>query len=296
MIFRRRLLLVGLTLVPLVVMSSCERIANDDDPPPALDAATTENVGGIEIHRDVLYRTVANKQLFLDVYLPQINDAPGILYAHGGSWSAGGKSGFTRGGVAFARSGFAVVVPIYRLAPPGGRWHAPAALQDVRAAAVWYRDNAESFGADPTRLAAVGSSAGGNLALLLGTTGEPGRGRADAVVSLSGPIDLPAAVDVGPDEVATVVNYLGCRLKECTALWRAMSPLFQVDPDSAPTYLINSEAELVPAAHTRAMARALRREGVPVQVDILPGEVHGIRLAPQVLPNILEFLEQHVGP
>ena len=291
----RRLILPALVvLMALVAIPACDRLFGDDEPPVGIDVGSTERVGGIEIYRDVPFRTVDGIELLLDVYLPGEDDAPGILFAHGGGWSAGGKSGFTRGGVALARAGFVAIAPQYRLAPPGGRWHAPAPVQDLRSAVVWYRDHARSFDADPDRLGAIGASAGGNLALLLGSTGEPGRDRVDAVVSLSGPTNLLAAAAMGADEDGIVENYIGCPLERCEALWRAMSPLFQVDPQTAPTYLINSETELVPAAQARALTRKMQSEGITVRVDIVPGTVHGLRLAPEALPEILAFLEDHL--
>ena len=51
----------------------------------------------------------------------------------------------------------------------------PAAVQDVKAAVRWLRAQRPSTGWMPRRVAAVGDSAGGNLAAMLATSG---RGRA----------------------------------------------------------------------------------------------------------------------
>jgi acetyl esterase/lipase len=48
----------------------------------------------------------------------------------------------------------------------------PAQIHDCKAAIRWLRAHAEEFGLDPERIGAWGSSAGGHLAALLGTSGD----------------------------------------------------------------------------------------------------------------------------
>jgi acetyl esterase/lipase len=70
----------------------------------------------------------------------------------------------------FAMAGFNVVSINYRLASYGDRttqWNAQ--LQDVQLAIRWLRQNANRFRIDPTRIGALGESAGGHLALFLGS-------------------------------------------------------------------------------------------------------------------------------
>ena len=79
-----------------------------------------------------------------------------------------------------------VVVSInYRLAP---KWKFPAGRDDVLSAIAYLKVYGHEFGLDPTRLALLGRSAGGQLALLAAyTANEPAiRG----VVSVYGPTDL----------------------------------------------------------------------------------------------------------
>ena len=84
-----------------------------------------------------------------------------------------------------------VVVSInYRLAP---KWKFPAGRDDVLAAIAYLKVYGREFGVDATRLALLGRSAGGQLALLAAyTAGEPAiRG----VVSVYGPTDLKFGYD-----------------------------------------------------------------------------------------------------
>ena len=113
---------------------------------------------GIEIIRDLPYGEHERNRL--DVYRPVAPSAaprPMILFFHGGGFIRGDKADAENLGLYFARHGFDVLVPNYRLAP-AHPW--PAGAQDVVAAYRWGFANAASHGVDPTRIFLVGSSAG----------------------------------------------------------------------------------------------------------------------------------------
>ncbi|MFC7228902.1 alpha/beta hydrolase [Salinirubellus salinus] len=88
--------------------------------------------------------------------------APALVFAHGGGWTLGtldSADDICR--ELAARVGCTVVSVDYRLAP---EHPFPAPLEDVRTAATWVREHAESLGVDTSRLGLAGTSAGGNLA------------------------------------------------------------------------------------------------------------------------------------
>jgi acetyl esterase len=89
--------------------------------------------------------------------------APTMLYFHGGFHTYGGGFKSHDGALRFLaeQSGVQVLALDYRLAPEDPF---PAGLDDCVAALRWLAANPESVGADPTRLAVGGDSAGGNLA------------------------------------------------------------------------------------------------------------------------------------
>lgn len=90
---------------------------------------------------------------------------PVILYTHGGGWVFGDADIFDRyvRDLAF-RTGYAVVFPEYTLAPEA---HYPVQNEQAFAAAKWVRDSGRQHGLDRDRMAVVGDSAGGNMALAL---------------------------------------------------------------------------------------------------------------------------------
>src|SRR4051812_2023778 len=90
---------------------------------------------------------------------------PVVLFIHGGGWSVGDLDTYDGEARNHAVGARAVVVSVdYRLAPEHPY---PAAVHDAWAATQWVADHAGEFGADPTRLAVAGDSAGGNLAAVV---------------------------------------------------------------------------------------------------------------------------------
>jgi acetyl esterase len=83
---------------------------------------------------------------------------------HGGAFSILSKDTHWLMGLVFARFGYMVVNISYRLAP---RHPFPAAIEDVCAAWQWLSDNGAALGADMSRVAVAGESAGGNLVTAL---------------------------------------------------------------------------------------------------------------------------------
>jgi acetyl esterase len=90
---------------------------------------------------------------------------PLLVFFHGGGWVYGDLDSHDPVCRFLAeRSGVRVLSVDYRLAPEHPY---PAAVDDVVAAFAWAARHAEDLGADPTRLAVAGDSAGGNLAAVV---------------------------------------------------------------------------------------------------------------------------------
>jgi len=120
---------------------------------------------------DIAYASKSPAQK-LDIYLPDAGDGPFpvILSIHGGAFKGGDKGDnqvvpMLEG----VRRGYAVVSINYRLS---GEAISPAQINDIKAAVRWIRANAKQYKFNPDKIAAWGGSAGGNLAALLGTSGD----------------------------------------------------------------------------------------------------------------------------
>jgi acetyl esterase len=89
-------------------------------------------------------------------------DAPALLYLHGGGWVIGNLQSHDEICRWFANeAGCAVVCPDYRLAP---EHKFPAGLTDCLEALRFMANAAADLGINPQRIAVAGDSAGGNLA------------------------------------------------------------------------------------------------------------------------------------
>jgi acetyl esterase/lipase len=123
-------------------------------------------------YMDIAYASGSNAQK-LDIFLPdsvkEIN--PVLIWIHGGGWKSGDKSEFrnTSRLTELRRRGYAVVVINYRLS---GEAKFPAQIFDVKAAIRWIKANASTYKFNKDKVGVWGSSAGGHLSALAGTSGN----------------------------------------------------------------------------------------------------------------------------
>jgi acetyl esterase len=247
----------------------------------------------IKVQADVIYLAERDVVLTMDIYAPPAaRSAPAVLVAHGGAWKDGDKADWEPEGLALAEAGFVAFVANYRLAPPNGTWHAIAPVADLRAAVQWIRANAEAHGVDPNAVGALGASSGGNLAMMVGMTGRPGMGKADAVASWSGSTQL--ALADGNGVWNNRENYVGCAFTDCPDRWTYASPYFRADAKDAPTYLAHSTEEFIVVEEATSMAEKLTTLGVPNELRILEGTRHGRAYEEDVWEETLAFLLLHL--
>jgi acetyl esterase/lipase len=188
---------------------------------------------------------------------------------------------------ALARRGYTSATVEYRLTQ-APRDVFPAAISDVRCALRVLRRRAADFHVAPGRVAAMGYSAGGHLASLLGTgadvtqldrgacDADAGDVRVQAVVSYAGPQDLRVNGPYTQEQAEIVTNFLGVFPGEDPAIARLASPIAHVSAGDPPFLMLHgTDDPLVPVDHPRRMARALREIGTPASVLEL-GEIgHG---------------------
>jgi acetyl esterase/lipase len=102
------------------------------------------------------------------IYWPPVeqhNDLPVVVYYHGGGWCIGDLDTHDHIARAHAVGTEAIVVSVdYRLAPEHPY---PQGVEDAWAALQWIGERAAELGGDPSRIAVVGDSAGGNLAAVV---------------------------------------------------------------------------------------------------------------------------------
>ena len=129
--------------------------------------ADAQTLGEPEPVREVRDRTVPGPdgEIPVRIYVPQgagDDPLPVLVYYHGGGWVVCNIATHDHLCRSIANAAGSLVIAVdYRLAP---EHKCPAAVDDAYAAARWVAENGKSIGADPSRLAVGGDSAGGNLA------------------------------------------------------------------------------------------------------------------------------------
>jgi arylformamidase len=105
----------------------------------------------------------------LDVYRSSRENAPIMVFVHGGEWRAGSAKASAYAAELFVRSGAHFVVPDFINVIEAGGSLMPMADQ-VRRAVKWVHDHANEFGGDANRIFLSGHSSGGHLTGVLVTT------------------------------------------------------------------------------------------------------------------------------
>ena len=116
---------------------------------------------------DIPYAKVHDTELKLDLMVPKDakGPVPALMVIHGGAWRAGNKQDCRFIMPDIVRHGYAAISPQYRFCP---KETFPAQVEDVKAAVRWVKSHAKEYNIDPERVGAVGFSAGGHLAMMLG--------------------------------------------------------------------------------------------------------------------------------
>lgn len=212
-----------------------------------------------------------------------------LLYLHGGGFV--GCSPQTHRAITggFAKRGFRVFAPDYRLAP---RHPFPAAIEDALAA--W-----RGFSAQVARPAAVaGNSAGGNLALALTVATKDEAGRPTASAAFSPATDLTGASPSWHsnrlnDDMFTdrLQNLAGFYVGGADARDPLMSPVYGDLSGLPPVLLHVGEGELLRDNSVR-FAEAAQGAGSRAELKVWRGAPHVFQFAHLFVPEARQSLDE----
>ncbi|MBP3774910.1 MAG: alpha/beta hydrolase [Bacteroidaceae bacterium] len=293
---------------------------------------------GASVSKDIVYKETALGDLRLDLYMPAGKDRearPVVLFIHGGSWMHGNKEEITSGyRIPLLRrlleAGIAVASMDYRLVNDSMTVVYPKPLADCKDAVRWLMGNAAQLGIDGDRIALMGTSAGGHLALM--TAYAPDSlaqdvhplshlaTRVRCVVDIYGPTDLckilrPALPPTAVAVASTMVGKEYIDTRNCL-LWafsgesnahplrrrracQRYSPINYVKT-AVPTIAIHGNADrLVPYHQSEMLRKALKEQGMDMEIVTLEGLPHGFKgiTAQQVstlVDRTLQFLNENL--
>jgi acetyl esterase/lipase len=293
--------------------------------------------GGVQSLRDITFAELPGfRPLTLDLYLPPGGSAPSaskslrpaVVFIHGGAFrhrsarDGGTFRDFPAVLAAVAARGYVVASVNYRLV---GEARFPGPIQDVEMAIRWLRMHATDYGVDTTRFVAWGSSAGGEIATVIGTgcgvkaleppvpsktNGPLPSICVQGVIDWYGLIDLESnPADLGKTDVpgihALEDAYLGCKVPKCPpGLARSASPLAYIDSNDPPFLIQHGGADVtVSPKQSQRLYAALHAAGVPAELVMYPNVAHGFAKVPeggpddtvnsQALDKVFEFLRHY---
>ncbi|MEN8202429.1 MAG: alpha/beta hydrolase [Bacteroidota bacterium] len=243
----------------------------------------------VEVWKDRVYKQVDTTSLMLDVYsLKELEKpAPVLIFIHGGTWRSGKRSDYLPYLIDFALKGYVTATVSYSLS---GVAKFPSAVEDVKCAIHWIREHAEEFGIDPEKVALIGGSAGGHLAMMAAYSGSgeftrectPGEhsSQVRAVVNLYGPSDLTTEI---AQNHSGVIQFLGKEYREAPGLYTLASPHTHISKDDPPTLIFHGTIDdVVPVSQSDSLQQWLTGAGVPNEYHRLKGWPHTMDLSTKV--------------
>ncbi|MCY2931281.1 MAG: alpha/beta hydrolase [Planctomycetota bacterium] len=303
-------------ILAAVLLSGPGRVFAADKPSPTTAAskpAAADPRGGFTVRRNVEYALVGGKHLLLDLYTPAgaKEKTPLVVWIHGGAWKSGSKENSPI--LALAAQGYAVASINYRLSQEA---IFPAQIEDCKGAIRFLRANAPKYSLDGDRIAVVGSSAGGHLSALVGTSGDVkelegavgGNGtvssRVQCVVDYFGPSDMlqfqdkPTWVKIDGKD-SPLVKLMGGPLTQKKDLVARANPITFVTKDDPPFLIVHGDKDnTVPIHQSELLVAALKKAGVEVTFEVVKGGGHGFSPAQseRLAPLVRAFLDKHLKP
>jgi len=248
------------------------------------------------VYRDMAYVTNGHERQKLDLYIPYSeNKLPLIIWVHGGAWHAGSKDDYAP--IDYLSLGYAVASINYRLSQHD---LFPAQIEDCKAAVRWLRANAEIYNLDPDRFGGWGSSAGGHLVALLGTTSDVTlfdvgehlneSSSVQAVVDYYGPTDflqmddhrLPEGMIHNTSD-SPESQLVGGPIQETKEAVVKANPISYITPNDAPFLIVHGDSDpLVPHHQSVILENGLKEKNVEVIFYTVEGAGHGDFKDPKV--------------
>jgi len=290
--------------IDTIVALELDRNASEIQPVEVTGFETTD-LTGVRLERNIDYLGEGPAAPKADLYSPEHiakgQRCPAVVLIHGGGWVGGDKAdGRERNiGTTLARNGYIVLSVNYTLGEKGKpTW--PLNLQQCKTAVRWLRKNADKLKINPEKIGAIGGSAGGHLASMLGVTG-PFDGldpvgpygeyscQVQAVVDMYGPIDLMAWKH---ESVA-----IGATKADKPEVFRQASPTSYLRKGNPPFLILHgTKDETVPVDQSIKFAEALKAAGVEYKLVVLDGAEHTFDLQPpnqkDLRPLVLGFFDR----
>jgi len=236
----------------------------------------------------------------LDIYLPKVvkEKYPVVVYIYGSAWYSNNSKGADMNtiGAALLDAGFAIVTPNHRSSSDA---KFPAQIHDIKAVIRFIRGRSSEFKFDTTFIGISGSSSGGHLASLAGTTnnvkdytvgsvtmnieGTLGNytqfsSSVDAVCDWFGPIDFFKMENCNTYKSGSSPesDIIGGPLPSNLDKLALLGPITYIDPTDPPFLIFHgSNDNVVPNCQSQFFNTALKNAGVESEYVLVQNGQHG---------------------
>lgn len=257
----------------------------------------------VTLKRDLVYSTVNGNKLMLDLFTPKTKSkktVPAVILIHGGGWHSGDKTMEHPIAAYLAEKGFVAATVEYRMAM---EYPYPAAVHDLKAAIRWLRANAKKYNIDINKIAALGCSAGAELATFIGTTNgmKQFEGSGDnlnyssnvqAIVNIDGIVDFMHINSTkhcnNPAKPCAADNWFGGSYKTIPEKWKEASPITYAGKTTPPIIFINSALEDYHAGREEFI-NILKPNNVYYEVHTIPETPHPFWLFDPWYKTVCEY-------
>lgn len=268
------------------------------------------NTGDLDILKDFAYgdKSAAQKLDLIRSKKKSLESAPLVIFVHGGGWKAGDKNPFPALLETLAAEGFVCASVNYRLS---GEANFPAAIEDCKSALRFLRSRAVEYGIDLKRVGVWGSSAGGHLVALMGTSGDDPdfkkngfhvneSDRVQAVCDFFGPTDFlklkgqPSKLDHMAAN-SPEAEFLGGAIESQVEAVKRANPIAYVDPKDPPFLIMHgNKDEVVPIHQSEILFQALQEAKVRSRFVVVTNGGHGFR-GQEIDGEVLAFFKETLG-
>jgi len=261
---------------------------------------------------NVVYAKEGNRKLLADIYSPLVNASqelrPALVVVHGGGWHSGDKTKFQALSIRLAQKGYVVAAIEYRLADEAAF---PAAIHDCFAAVRYLRSNAEDLQLDPSRIGAVGGSAGGHLVGLMASGSKNPRilggagdlqesSRLQAAVVMARPMEMltgsVADRSRNAPEQSNANRWLRATVDQAPNLYGDADAFKQIDADTCPIQFLVGEHDL--PQRNQPSRDKLTALGIETEVKVFADGKHGcwnrLPWIDQMVDEMHLFFEGHL--
>jgi acetyl esterase/lipase len=259
-----------------IILSACSPAAGLAPTQPPFDKYG-------QVLTNVTYCSMDGQPQKMDVYFPNSGGPwPVFLYVHGGGWDKGDKAEGA-GWNYLNQYGYLVVSVNYRLAAYNVKF--PAMIQDVKCAVRHLRAHAGEYNLDPDHIGALGASAGGHLAALLGTSDKSAGWDVGEYLDQSSRVQAVVAEAVFSDFTQTMPTSISMAIYFAlgelpgthSQINTAASPVTYITPDDPPFLIINGEKDgYSPVDQAKMLDAKLKSAGVSSKLVIVQNGEHGL--------------------